>query len=87
MARIHTRTNNVDTRVQGLFCNYIKSVIGPPRKVPADPNVFYLQTSSISEMPVYRTNEREHTSCENVRTENVEVRQSEETHTDMNYLL
>ena len=39
-----------------------------PRRVPADPNVIYLEKLSTSEMRLYYVR---HTSSENVRTDDV----------------
>lgn len=51
---IHTRTNNVDTRVQGLPCGRTSEHMISPKKVSAsDPNVFYLQRSLVNEMVMY----------------------------------
>ena len=55
MARIHTRTNNVDTRVQGLFYSYMRTH-NDPGKVWADTNVFYLQRSTASQIRINHAN-------------------------------
>ena len=58
MPRIHTRTNNVDIRVQGLVYNYINTYV-ESEKVTTHPNVFYLQRLSAGQISVYHDNECE----------------------------
>ena len=54
MPRIRTRTNNVDTRVQG--CCYIR-IYNDQGKVSADPNVFYLQRLTTDQILINLANE------------------------------
>ena len=58
MVRMRTRTNNVDTRVQGLFCTYIKKFL-LAKKIIANPDVFNLEKSSTDEMPRYHASGHE----------------------------
>ena len=73
--RIHTRTNNVDNRVHGLFCSHIRINDRPEFERWLLTQIYSICKNGgpakwVCIMPM----NVKHTSFENVRTDNVEVR-------------
>ena len=76
MVRMRTRTNNVDTRVQGLFCTYIKkNLLAKEKSLLTQIYSIWKNHQPMRCLGIMRVGMK-HTSSDNVRTDNVECRQT-----------
>ena len=73
---MRTRTNNVDTRVQGLFCTYIKNfLLAKEKSLLTQIYSIWRNRRPMRCLGIMRVGMK-HTSSDNVRTDNVEFCQT-----------